>query len=261
MVCDMTNKSFASAVDAVADIPDGASLAVGGFGLVGIPAVLIDALLDQGATDLETVSNNCGTDGFGLGKLLEARRISRTTASYVGANKEFARQYLSGELEVELTPQGTLSERMRSGGAGIPAFYTPAGVGTVVADGGLPLRYDGDGGVSVASQPKEVREFDGVEYVLERSIVTDFALVHAHRADTAGNLQFRGTARNFNPDAAMSGRVTIVQAEEIVPEGTIDPADVHLPGIFVQRLVEVGRQSTGVEIKKVRSTGSGEDRS
>ncbi|MFN3340792.1 MAG: CoA transferase subunit A [Dietzia sp.] len=257
----MTNKIFSSAAAAVADIPDGASLAVGGFGLVGIPAVLIDALLDQGAADLSTVSNNCGTDGFGLGKLLEARRITRTTASYVGANKEFARQYLNGELEVELTPQGTLAERMRSGGAGIPAFYTPAGVGTMVADGGLPLRYDGDGGVAVASDPKEVREFDGVPYVLERSIVTDFALVHAHRADTAGNLQFRGTARNFNPDVAMAGRITIVQAEEIVPAGRIDPADVHLPGIFVQRLVEVGCQETGVEIEKLSSGRNGEDRS
>lgn len=257
----MTNKIFASAAEAVADIPDGASLAVGGFGLVGIPAVLIDALLDQGATDLSTVSNNCGTDGFGLGKLLEARRITRTTASYVGANKEFARQYLNGELEVELTPQGTLAERMRSGGAGIPAFYTPAGVGTVVADGGLPLRYDGKGGVAVASEPKEVREFDGVPYVLERSIVTDYALVHAHRADTAGNLQFRATARNFNPDVAMAGRITIVQAEEIVPVGQIDPADVHLAGIFVHRLVEVGRQETGVEIKKLSSRSNGEDRS
>ena len=253
----MTNKIFASAADAVADIPDGASLAVGGFGLVGIPAVLIDALLEQGATDLRTVSNNCGTDGFGLGKLLEARRIFRTTASYVGANKEFARQYLNGELEVELTPQGTLAERMRAGGAGIPAFYTPAGVGTMVADGGLPLRYDGQGGVAVASEPKEVREFDGVPYVLEHSIVTDFALVHARRADTAGNVQFYGTARNFNPDAAMSGRVTIVQAEEIVPAGEINPADVHLPGIFVQRLVEVGRQETGVEIEKLSSKGEG----
>ena len=157
----------------------------------------------------------------------------------MGANKEFARQYLNGELEVELTPQGTLAERMRAGGAGIPAFYTPAGVGTMVADGGLPLRYDGQGGVAVASEPKEVREFDGVPYVLEHSIVTDFALVHAHKADTAGNVQFYGTARNFNPDAAMSGRITIVQAEEIVPAGEIDPADVHLPGIFVHRLVEL----------------------
>jgi len=257
----MTNKIFASAADAVADVPNGASLAVGGFGLVGIPAVLIDALLEQGASDLQTVSNNCGTDGFGLGRLLESGRITRTTASYVGANKEFARQYLSGELEGELTPQGTLAERMRAGGAGIPAFYTPAGVGTAVAEGGLPLRYDGDGGVAVASEPKEVRVFDGEQYVLERSIVTDFALVHAHRADTAGNLQFRGTARNFNPDAAMAGRITIVQAEEVVEPGALDPADVHVPGIFVQRIVEVGRQETGVEIKKLSSADTEEARS
>ena len=248
----MTNKIFSSAADAVADIPDGASLAVGGFGLVGIPAVLIDALLEQGATDLSTVSNNCGTDGFGLGKLLESHRITRTTASYVGANKEFARQYLSRELEVKLTSQGPRAERMRAGGAGIPAFYTPAGVGTMVADGGLPLRYDGEGGVAKASEPKEVRVFDGDQYVLERGIVTDFALVHAHRADTMGNLQFRGTARNFNPDVAMAGRITIVQAEEVVEPGGIDPANVHIPGIFVQRIVEVGRQETGVEIRTTR---------
>ena len=253
----MSNKLFPSAAEAVADIADGASLAVGGFGLVGIPAVLIDALLEQGASDLRTVSNNCGTDGFGLGKLLEAGRITRTTASYVGANEEFARQYLAGELEVELTPQGTLAERMRAGGAGIPAFYTPAGVGTMVAEGGLPLRYDGDGGVAVASEPKEVRVFDGQQFVLERAIITDFALVHAHRADTAGNLQFRGTARNFNPDVAMAGRVTIVQAEQVVPAGEINPADVHVPGIFVQRVVEVGRQETGVEIEKLSNESQG----
>lgn len=194
----MVNKVFATAAEAVADVPDGASLAVGGFGLVGIPSVLIDALLAQGATDLETVSNNCGTDGFGLGLLLEQHRIRRTISSYVGANKEFARQYLSGELEVELTPQGTLAERMRAGGAGIPAFYTPAGVGTQVADGGLPIRYDGQGGIAVASKPKETREFDGEAFVLERAIRTDFALVHAWKGDRLGNLVYRETARNFN---------------------------------------------------------------
>ena len=249
----MADKVFQNAEQAVADIPDGASLAVGGFGLVGIPSLLIDALLEQGATDLRTVSNNCGTDGFGLGKLLEARRISRTTASYVGANKEFARQYLNGELEVELTPQGSLAERMRAGGAGIPAFYTPAGVGTQVAEGGLPLRYDGEGGIAEASIPKETREFDGLPYVLEHAIRTDFALVHAHKGDRNGNLVFRGTARNFNPDCAGAGRITIAQVEHLVEPGEIDPAEVHTPGIFVQRVVEVGPQETGIEIRKVRS--------
>ena len=235
----MTNKIFASAADAVADIPDGASLAVGGFGLVGIPAVLIDALLEQGATDLRTVSNNCGTDGLGLGKLLEARRITRTTASYVGANKEFARQYLNGELEVELTPQGTLAERMRAGGSGIGAFYTRTGVGTYVADGGMPWKYAADGSVALASPAKETREIRGETYVLEQAIEADFSLVRAAVADRSGNLRFNLTARNFSPLAAMAGRVCIVEAEEVVEVGELAPDDIHLPGIFVHRLVEL----------------------
>jgi len=205
------DKVISSPDAAVADVPDGATLAVGGFGLVGVPEILIDALLRQGATGLEVVSNNCGTDGFGLGVLLEHRRIRRTISSYVGSNKEFARQYLAGELEVELTPQGTLAERMRAGGAGIPAFFTPAGVGTQVAEGGLPRRYDGAGGIAVAGPPKETREFDGVTYVLERSIVADYALVHAWKGDRHGNLVYRRSARNFNPPAAASGRITISQ--------------------------------------------------
>ena len=200
----MLDKVVASATAAVSDIPDGSSLAVGGFGLVGVPEILIDAVLAQGATDLETISNNCGTDGFGLGVLLAQHRIRRTISSYVGSNKEFARQYLSGELEVELTPQGTLAERLRAGGAGIPAFFTPAGVGTQVADGGLPLRYDGSGGIALASPPKETREFDGLTYVLERGIVADYALVHAWKRDRHGNLVFHASARNFNPPAAES---------------------------------------------------------
>lgn len=173
------DKVVASAAEAVADIGDGASLAVGGFGMSGVPTVLIAALLEQGATDLETISNNLGVDGFGLGTLLAAGRIRRTIGSYVGNNKEFARQYLAGELELELTPQGTLAERLRAGGAGIPAFYTPAGVGTLVAEGGLPWRYAADGSVAVESPAKETREFDGVTYVLERALTPDFALVHA----------------------------------------------------------------------------------
>ena len=247
------DKVFASAAEAVADIPDGSSLAVGGFGLVGIPEALINALLEQGATDLEVVSNNCGTNGFGLGVLLAAHRIRRTISSYVGANEEFARQYLSGELEVELTPQGTLAERMRAGGAGIPAFFTPAGVGTLVAEGGLPLRYDGAGGVAVASPPKETREFDGVTYVLERGIVTDYALVHAWKGDRYGNLVYRASARNFNPPAAAAGRITIAQVEHLVEPGELDPDQVHTPGIQVQRVVPVGKVDVGIENRTVRA--------
>ncbi|MER6423740.1 CoA transferase subunit A [Streptomyces sp. NPDC001137] len=233
------DKVCASAVEAVADIPDGASLAVGGFGLSGIPDVLIQALHSQGATGLRVVSNNCGVDGRGLGVLLADGRIARVTGSYVGENKEFARQYLSGELEVELVPQGTLAERLRAGGAGIPAFYTPAGVGTQVAKGGLPWRYASGGAVAVASPAKETREFAGRTYVLEHAITTDFALVRAWRADTHGNLVFRKAAANFNPLAAMAGRITVAEVEQLVEPGELSPDEVHLPGIFVQRVVEL----------------------
>ena len=237
---DPVDKTVSSAAVAVADIPDGARLAVGGFGLCGIPSALIAALLEAGTTDLDVVSNNCGVDDWGLGLLLAQRRIRRMTSSYVGENKEFERQFLSGELEVELTPQGTLAERLRAGGAGIPAFYTPAGVGTQVADGGLPWRYDGSGGIAVASPAKETRDFNGRAYVLERGITADFALVRASVADTTGNCVFDASTRNFNPLAAMAGRITIVEAEQVVAPGEIDPAGVHLPGIFVQRVLPLG---------------------
>ncbi|MCU1556511.1 MAG: Succinyl-CoA--3-ketoacid-CoA transferase [Microbacteriaceae bacterium] len=233
------DKTFASAADSVADISDDASIAVGGFGLVGVPIVLIRALLARGTTDLEIVSNNCGVDGWGLGELLEAGRIRRIIASYVGENREFARRYLSGELEVELTPQGTLAERLRSGGAGIPAFYTPSGVGTMVSEGGLPWRYAADGSVAVQSPRKETRRFGDREYVLEEAIVTDFALVRAKIGDTHGNLVFEKSARNFNPPAAMAGRITIAEVDELVPAGSIDPDDIHLPGIYVHRIVQL----------------------
>ena len=232
------DKVVSTAAEAVEDIASGSSLAVGGFGLCGVPQALIDALLDTGATDLETVSNNCGVDGYGLGSLLRAGRIRRTTGSYVGENKEFERQFLGGELEVELVPQGTLAERLRAGGAGIPAFFTPAGVGTQVADGGLPRRYDGSGGVALASEPKEVREFDGATFVLEHGIRTDFALVHARYGDRHGNLVYDKTAANFNPLCAAAGRVTIAEVEQVVEPGELDPALVHTPGIFVQRVVQ-----------------------
>ncbi|MEV7251046.1 CoA transferase subunit A [Streptomyces cyaneofuscatus] len=231
------DKVIHEANDAVADIPHGALIAVGGFGLSGIPETLIRALHSQNTTDLKVVSNNCGTDGRGLGILLSAGRISRVTGSYVGENKEFARQYLGGELEVELVPQGTLAERLRAGGCGIPAFYTPAGVGTQIADGGLPWRYAPDGAVALASPPKETREYDGRTHVLERGITADFALVRARRGDRHGNLVFRHAAANFNPLAAMAGRITIAEVEELVEPGDLDPDHVHLPGVFVQRVV------------------------
>ncbi len=245
------NKLFASAAAAVADVRDGAVVGVGGFGLSGIPWVLITALLDQGATGLTVVSNNCGVDGAGLGLLLEAHRIDRVIASYVGENKEFARQYLSGELHVELTPQGTLAERLRAGGSGIGGFYTPTGVGTQVADGGLPWRYHPDGTIAQASPPKEVREFHGRKMVLEEGIHTDVALVRAAVADAAGNARFHAAARNFNVPVAMAGSVTIVEAEAIVPIGAIGPDDVHLPGIFVQRVVALSpAQAAAKDIEK-----------
>lgn len=241
------NKVFGSAAEAVADIGSGSSLAVGGFGLNGIPHNLIQALLEGGATGLVTVSNNCGVDGWGLGVLLDNKRIRRTTGSYVGENKEFERQYLSGELEVELVPQGTLAERLRAGGAGIPAFYTPAGVGTMVADGGLPWRYNADGTVAVPSPKKETRSFSGRDYVLEEGIVCDFALVRASVGDTAGNLVFHHATRNFNPLCGMAGKITIAEVEELVEPGAIDPENVHLPGIFVQRIVQVGAGGKRIE--------------
>ncbi|MFE9686688.1 CoA transferase subunit A [Streptomyces sp. NPDC006285] len=250
------NKIRGSAAEAVADISAGASLAVGGFGLSGVPEVLIRALHAQGTSGLEVVSNNCGVDGRGLGVLLAAGRIARVTGSYVGENKEFARQYLTGELEVELVPQGTLAERLRAGGAGIPAFYTPAGVGTQVANGGLPWRYAPDGTVAVASPPKEVRDFDGLAHVLEHGIITDFALVRAWRGDRHGNLVFRRTAANFNPLAAMAGRVTVAEVEELVKPGELAPDEVHLPGIYVQRVVKLGAEDAAdkqIEKRTVRA--------
>ena len=214
------NKIFPSAAEALQGIvKDNQLLAVGGFGLCGIPEALIDALLESGVKELTVISNNAGVDGFGLGKLLESRQIKKMIASYVGENKEFERQFLSGELEVELTPQGTLAEKLRAGGAGIPAFFTKTGVGTLVAEG------------------KELRDFEDGTYVMERSLVPDVALVKAHVADKSGNLQFRLTARNFNPAVAMAGKICIVEVEHIVETGTIDPDQVHLPGIYVHRIV------------------------
>jgi 3-oxoacid CoA-transferase subunit A len=250
------DKQVADADTAVADIPDGATLAVGGFGLCGIPSELIAALERSGRRDLRVVSNNCGVDDFGLGVLLADHRISRMTSSYVGENKEFARQFLSGELEVELVPQGTLAERLRAGGCGIPAFFTPAGVGTQVGDGGLPWKYDADGNVIVASPPKESRQFDlhgsPRDYIMEHAIVTDFALVRAWRGDRHGNLVYRQSARNFNPLCAAAGRVTIAEVEELVEPGQLDPAEIHTPGVFVQRVIVAGTDDKRIERRTVR---------
>ena len=229
----MIDKVVASADEAVRDVFDGATLVVGGFGLCGIPENLIAALVRKGVKDLTVVSNNCGVDDWGLGLLLQTRQIRKMVSSYVGENAEFERQFLSGELEVDLVPQGTLAEQMRAGGAGIPAFYTPTGVGTLVAQG------------------KEVRQFDGREYVLERGIVGDFSLVAAWKADRLGNLVYRKAARNFNPMAATAGRISIAEAEELVEAGALDPENAHTPGLFVNRLV-VAPRAKRIERRTVR---------
>jgi 3-oxoacid CoA-transferase subunit A len=231
----VANKIFPSAAKALKGIvADGQMIAVGGFGLCGIPEALIAALRDSGKKNLTCISNNAGVDGFGLGLLLETRQIKKMISSYVGENKEFERQYLANELELEFTPQGTLAEKLRAGGAGIPAFYTKTGVGTLVAEG------------------KETKVFDGQTYIMERSLVPDVALVKAHRADKSGNLQFRLTARNFNPAAATAGKVTIVEVEEIVETGALDPDHIHLPGIYVHRLVLNATPEKRIEKRTVR---------
>jgi 3-oxoacid CoA-transferase subunit A len=234
MLASMTGKVVASAAEAVRDVSDGATLVVGGFGLCGIPEAAIAALRDRGVRDLTVVSNNCGVDDFGLGLLLANRQIRKMVSSYVGENKIFERQFLSGELEVELVPQGTLAERMRAGGAGIPAFYVPAGVGTPVADG------------------KEAREFDGTAYLMERAIVGDFAFVKAWKGDPLGNLVYRRTARNFNPLVATAGRVTVAEVEELVGVGELDPDEIHTPGVFVQRVVAAPDGEKRIERRTTR---------
>ncbi|MGO4326792.1 CoA transferase subunit A [Cupriavidus sp. 2TAF22] len=230
------NKVYASAAEALAGVVrDGQTIAVGGFGLCGIPEALIEALRDSGAKQLTCISNNAGVDGFGLGMLLATRQIRKMISSYVGENKEFERQYLAGELELEFTPQGTLAEKLRAGGSGIPAFFTKTGVGTIVAEG------------------KEIREFDGQQYVMERALTADVALVKAYKADRAGNLVFRRTARNFNPMCAMAGKVTLVEVEHLVETGTLDPDEVHTPGIFVQRIVVNATPEKRIEQRTVRA--------
>jgi 3-oxoacid CoA-transferase subunit A len=251
------DKIVASAREAVADIPAGATLSVGGFGLCGVPIALIDALLEQGADNLTTISNNCGVDDQALGILLYAGRITKTISSFVGGNKELARLYLTGELEVELTPQGSLAERLRAGGSGIPAFYTPTGVGTLVAEGGIPVRYDAEGNVVKTSEPKEVRVFDGRQYVLETALTADFGLVRASHGDRHGNLVFHESARNFNPLAGMAARITIAEVEELVEPGDLRPEDIHLPGVFVDRVVVVGPEGKKIEKRTTRPRTEG----
>ncbi|KAF7962612.1 succinyl-CoA--3-ketoacid-CoA transferase [Cupriavidus sp. UYMMa02A] len=230
------NKVYASAAEALAGVVrDGQTIAVGGFGLCGIPEALIAALRDTGVKELTCISNNAGVDGFGLGQLLATRQIKKMISSYVGENKEFERQYLAGELELEFTPQGTLAEKLRAGGSGIPAFFTKTGVGTIVADG------------------KEIREFDGEKYVMERSLTADVALVKAYKADKAGNLVFRRTARNFNPMCAMAGKFTVAEVEHIVETGELDPDEIHLAGIFVKRLVLNTTPEKRIEQRTVRA--------
>jgi len=222
-------KVWNSFEEAVADIKDGDTLAVGGFGLCGIPEKSIAALVKKGTNDLTVVSNNCGVDDWGVGLLLANKQIKKMVASYVGENKIFEQQFLSGELEVELTPQGTLAERLRAGGAGIPGFYTATGVGTPIAEG------------------KEVKTFDGKEYILEEGIAADFALVKAWKADKLGNLVYRKTSRNFNPLAAMAGKITIAEVEEIVEVGELDPDHIHTPGVFIQRVLLGGNYEKRIE--------------
>jgi 3-oxoacid CoA-transferase subunit A len=256
------DKVVASAAHAIADMSSGSSVAVGGFGLCGIPSTLIEAVLDTGIRDLEVVSNNAGVDDFGLGRLLGSGRIRRMVSSYVGENKEFARQYLAGELEVELTPQGTLAERLRAGGSGIPAFFTATGVGTQVAEGGLPWKFDALGNVEVASPAKEVRTFrttnGSQDYVLEQAIVCDFALVRAWKGDRHGNLVFNKSARNFNPLVAMSGRTTIAEVEELVEPGELNPDAIHTPSVFVHRVVALTADAAADKRIEKRTVRAGE---
>jgi 3-oxoacid CoA-transferase subunit A len=246
------NKVYQSALDACRDIPDGATILAGGFGLCGIPEHCIAALRELGTKNLVVVSNNCGVDDFGLGILLRNKQIQKMISSYVGENKEFERQYLTGELEVELTPQGTLAERIRAGGAGIPAFYTPTGAFTAISEGGLPVLYNSDGSVKKYSEKKEIRTFDGRDYVLEPAIKGDFALVKAWKADRSGNLIYRRTARNFNPMMATAAKITIAEVEEIVETGSLDPDTIHTPGIYVHRLFQGDKYEKRIERRTVR---------
>ncbi|CAI9740342.1 succinyl-CoA:3-ketoacid:3-ketoacid coenzyme A transferase 1, mitochondrial-like [Octopus vulgaris] len=251
---------YESVEEIVSDIPDGAKLLVGGFGLCGIPENLIDGLLKSKVKDLTVVSNNAGVDDFGLGLLLKQKQIKRMISSYVGENAEFEKQYLSGELEVELTPQGTLAEKIRAGGAGIPAFFTPTAFGTLIHEGGAPIKYKSDGDVALASPTRENRVFNGVNYIMEEAITGDYALIKAWKADRAGNLIFRKTARNFNPPMAKAGQITIAEVEEIVDVGAFAPEDIHLPHIYVQRVIQGSHYEKRIERLRLRKEGKADSK-
>jgi len=236
-VCDSASEAVARA-----NVKDGDTLLVGGFGLCGIPMACIKTIQDNGTKDHTVVSNNCGVDDWGLGLLMQTKQIKRMISSYVGENKEFERQYLGGELEVELTPQGTLAERLRAGGAGIPAFYTPTAAKTIIEEGGFPIKHNSDGSTAIASEPREARVFNGRDYIMEHAITGEVGLVKAWKADEYGNLVFRGTALNFNPECAKAAKFTIAEVEEIVPVGSLKPEDIHLPGVFVQAIVQANEE-------------------
>ncbi|XP_035235955.1 3-oxoacid CoA transferase 1a [Anguilla anguilla] len=246
------SRFYTDSSEAVKDIPNGATLLVGGFGLCGIPENLINSLLKTGVKNLTAVSNNAGVDNFGLGLLLQSKQIKRMISSYVGENAEFERQYLSGELEVELTPQGTLAERIRAGGAGIPAFFTATGYGTLIQEGGSPIKYNKDGTIAIASEKREVREFKGRHYIMEKAITGDYALVKAWKADKAGNVVFRKTARNFNQPMCKAAKITIVEVEEIVDVGTFAEEDIHIPSIYVHRVVKGNQYEKRIEKRTVK---------
>uniref|UniRef100_A0A673GRG3 Succinyl-CoA:3-ketoacid-coenzyme A transferase n=1 Tax=Sinocyclocheilus rhinocerous TaxID=307959 RepID=A0A673GRG3_9TELE len=251
-----SGRFYSDPLDAVKDIPNGATILVGGFGLCGIPENLINSLLKTGVKSLTAVSNNAGVDDFGLGLLLRTKQIKRMISSYVGENVEFERQYLSGELEVELTPQGTLAERIRAGGAGVPAFFTATGYGTLIQEGGSPIKYNKDGTIAIASESREVREFNGRHYIMEKSITGDFALVKAWKADKAGNVIFRKTARNFNQPMCKAAKITIVEVEEIADVGTFAAENIHIPSIYVHRIVKGDRYEKRIEVRWLDLSGS-----
>uniref|UniRef100_A0A671SZ79 Succinyl-CoA:3-ketoacid-coenzyme A transferase n=1 Tax=Sinocyclocheilus anshuiensis TaxID=1608454 RepID=A0A671SZ79_9TELE len=259
MELQRSGRLYSDPLDAVKDIPNGATILVGGFGLCGIPENLINSLLKTGVKSLTAVSNNAGVDDFGLGLLLRTKQIKRMISSYVGENVEFERQYLSGELEVELTPQGTLAERIRAGGAGVPAFFTATGYGTLIQEGGSPIKYNKDGTIAIASEFREVREFNGRHYIMEKSITGDFALVKAWKADKAGNVIFRKTARNFNQPMCKAAKITIVEVEEIADVGTFAAEDIHIPSIYVHRIVKGDRYEKRIEVRWLDLSGQAEN--
>uniref|UniRef100_A0A8C3G3B4 Succinyl-CoA:3-ketoacid-coenzyme A transferase n=1 Tax=Cyclopterus lumpus TaxID=8103 RepID=A0A8C3G3B4_CYCLU len=244
-----SSRFYSDPTEAVKDIPSGSTILVGGFGLCGIPENLINSLLKTGVDGLTAVSNNAGVDNFGLGLLLKTKQIKRMISSYVGENAEFERQYLTGELEVELTPQGTLAERIRAGGAGVPAFFTATGYGTLIQEGGSPIKYNKDGSIAIASEKREVREFNGRHYIMEKAIIGDFALVKAWKADKAGNIIFRKTARNFNQPMCKAAKTTIVEVEEVVEVGTFAEEDIHIPSIYVHRVVQGASYEKRIEVQ------------